>query len=401
MASTSTAAMPLAQSAQGMNPPSFRDLRIDFFRGLALLWIFLNHIPGNPFSWLTSRNYGLSDATEVFVFLAGISCTLAYGKTLDRSGVLAAWKAGAHRAFSIYHSHMMTVFILLALSLGLACLPTQSDYLAYNLFPNLVGATQNGDFRFFGEILALSYRPMNMDVLPLYVVLLGLCAPVLLLAKRYPVFLAIGSIALWGMARAGWNFPDYRPDHGWVFNPFAWQLLFVAGILTALHGHKVRSALDRGYVKLIALVALTLCSLIVLSWYVKPLSDAIPLALAQWIYPLVKMNLDALRLVHFAAVLVLLIPVLPASAAWLKSRIAGLFIVCGRHSLQVFSFGIVLSFVGHVVLTELGAHLALQGAVSAVGCAILMGQAAWLERRARRKKGALNGSGRTLQGVAG
>lgn len=401
MASNSSTDVPRMQVASSIAPPSSRDLRIDFFRGLALLWIFLNHIPGNRFSWLTSRNYGLSDATEVFVFLAGISCTLAYGKILDRSGVLAAWKAGAHRAFSIYHSHMMTVFILLALSLGLACLPTRSDYLAYNLFPNLVGATQNGDFRLFGEILALSYRPMNMDVLPLYVVLLGLCAPLLFLAKRHPVVLALGSVALWGMARAGWNFPDYRPDHGWVFNPFAWQMLFVAGILTALHGHKVRSALDRGYVKLIALVALALCSLIVLSWYVKPLSNAIPLALAQWIYPLVKMNLDALRLAHFAAVLILLIPVLPASAAWLKSRIAGLFIVCGRHSLQVFSFGIVLSFLGHVVLTEISASLTMQALVSASGCAILIGQAAWLEQRARRKKGAQNKSGRALQGVAG
>ena len=103
--------MPLAQGAQGMNPPSFRDLRIDFFRGLALLWIFLNHIPGNPFSWLTSRNYGLSDATEVFVFLAGISCTLAYGKTLDRSGVLAAWKAGAHRPSNTTYSGSTSMFI--------------------------------------------------------------------------------------------------------------------------------------------------------------------------------------------------------------------------------------------------------------------------------------------------
>lgn len=96
-----------------------------------------------------------------------------------------------------------------------------------------------------------------------------------------------------------------------------------------------------------------------------------------------------------------MIPILPASAAWLKTRFAAMLIQCGRHSLAVFSVGTILSFLGHVVLTELGGGLALEGVLSAAGCAILVGQAAWLERRAHRKKGALNSSERTLQGVAG
>lgn len=402
------AAQPLVAQSHAREPApsrvahiSSRDLRIDFFRGLALLWIFLNHIPGNTLSWLTSRNYGLSDATEVFVFLAGISCTMAYGKILDQKGLASAWKAGGRRAFSIYHSHLVTVFVLLGVSMGLALVSIKSDPLAYNLFSRLVETTREGDFSLYGQLFALSYRPMNMDVLPLYVVLLGFCVPMLWLAKRHPFILAIGSIVLWAMAKNGLNMPDYRPDHGWVFNPFAWQLLFVSGMLTALHGHALRPVLDRKRIKILAILVLMACSAIVLSWYVKSLSDAIPLVIAEWIYPLSKMNLDLLRLAHFAAVLVLVVPLLPASAAWLKSRIAGLFIVCGRHSLQVFSFGIVLSFLGRVVLSEISSHLALQALVSASGCAILMGQAAWLERRGRQKKGAQNTSGRTLQGVAG
>jgi len=48
-----------------------RDLRLDAFRGLALWFIFLDHIPDNVLAWLTLRNYGYSDSTEVLVFVSG------------------------------------------------------------------------------------------------------------------------------------------------------------------------------------------------------------------------------------------------------------------------------------------------------------------------------------------
>ena len=57
-----------------------RDLRIDACRGIALWWIFLDHVPNNIGSWLTLRNYGFSDAAEVFMFVSGVTCALAYGK---------------------------------------------------------------------------------------------------------------------------------------------------------------------------------------------------------------------------------------------------------------------------------------------------------------------------------
>ena len=65
-----------------------RDLRLDACRGLALWFVFIDHIPGNAFDWLTLRNYGFSDATEVFVFVSGYTCMLAYG------GALREHKAG-------------------------------------------------------------------------------------------------------------------------------------------------------------------------------------------------------------------------------------------------------------------------------------------------------------------
>ncbi len=67
-----------------------RDHRIDFFRGLALIFIFWDHVPDNPLAQLTVRNFGFSDAAEIFVFLAGYAAILAYGRIARREGLLVA-----------------------------------------------------------------------------------------------------------------------------------------------------------------------------------------------------------------------------------------------------------------------------------------------------------------------
>ncbi|NVL32197.1 succinyl transferase OpgC, partial [Pseudomonas syringae pv. actinidiae] len=67
-----------------------RDHRIDFFRGLALIFIFWDHVPDNPLAQLTVRNFGFSDAAEIFVFLAGYASILAYGRIARRDGMLVA-----------------------------------------------------------------------------------------------------------------------------------------------------------------------------------------------------------------------------------------------------------------------------------------------------------------------
>ena len=68
--------------------PDRRDLRLDLCRGLALWFIFLDHIPDNALSWVTLRNYGFSDTAEVFVFVSGYTCMIAYGVALRQRGWL-------------------------------------------------------------------------------------------------------------------------------------------------------------------------------------------------------------------------------------------------------------------------------------------------------------------------
>jgi hypothetical protein len=84
--------------------------------------------------------------------------------------------------------------------------------------------------------LILKFKPLNLDILPLYIVLMGMLPPVLWLMLNHKNWVMLGSALLYLAARHyGWNFPSY-PAGVWYFNPFAWQLLFVLGAWLALGG---------------------------------------------------------------------------------------------------------------------------------------------------------------------
>jgi hypothetical protein len=63
-----------------------RDRRLDFFRGLALIFIFVDHIPKNVLSYFTIQAAQFYDAAEVFVFISGYTAALVYGRTLALQG---------------------------------------------------------------------------------------------------------------------------------------------------------------------------------------------------------------------------------------------------------------------------------------------------------------------------
>src|SRR6202140_3532740 len=99
-------------------PPPYlapgRDLRLDFFRGLALWFIFLDHIPNNIVSWITIRNYGFSDATEIFIFISGYTAAFVYGKAMHDRGFIVASARILRRAWQIYVAHIFLFAIYLA-----------------------------------------------------------------------------------------------------------------------------------------------------------------------------------------------------------------------------------------------------------------------------------------------
>src|SRR6266404_6675199 len=206
-------------------PVATRDVRLDLFRGLANWAIFLDHIPHEVLSSLTTRNYGFSDAADLFVFISGYTAAFVFGRVMIERGYAAAASRLAKRALELYAAHIIVVVIYIAV---IACVSREfhdpDDLNQFN-----VAVFLNMPFREFIQALALRYRPVNLDVLPLYILLLGAFAPALWLMVRKPNWILAGSIVVYLAGRHfGWNLAA-SPSGSWYFNPFAWQLLFVLG----------------------------------------------------------------------------------------------------------------------------------------------------------------------------
>ena len=227
-------APPVAAKGRGQ-----RDLRLDLFRGLALWFIFIDHIPDNYASWATLVHYGFSDAAEIFVFISGYSAVIAYSQQADRSGWLFAAARIVRRVWELYAVHLVLFVVFTAQIAWVSQRLTEASFISEM---KLIGFVEDPT-RAITETALLRFQPENLDILPLYIVLL-MSFPLLLPAvQRWPLRVLAGSVALWFAARAlGLNFAAY-PAGNWFFNPLCWQLLFVLGAVAAVApgiGHRAR-----------------------------------------------------------------------------------------------------------------------------------------------------------------
>src|SRR4029077_14865585 len=95
-------------------PFAGRDVRLDLFRGLANWAIFLDHIPHEVLNWITVKNYGISDAADLFVFISGYTAAFVFGRVMIERGYAAAASRLAKRAFTLYAAHIIVVIIYIA-----------------------------------------------------------------------------------------------------------------------------------------------------------------------------------------------------------------------------------------------------------------------------------------------
>lgn len=353
--------------------PTERDLRLDLFRGLALWLIFLDHIPSNAVSWITIRNYGFSDATEIFVFISGYTAAFVYGRAMQVNGFVVATARVLKRAWQIYVAHVFLFAIYLA---EIAYVAHSFENPLYTEEMGVLDFMKNPDVTIL-QALLLKFKPVNMDVLPLYIVLLLWFAPMLWLLLRSPSLALVASAALYsGMWIFEWNFPAY-PSGTWVFNPFAWQLLFVFGAWCALGGaQRLGRWLNSPVLIGLAGAYLLFAFSIAMTWYFPRLGAYVPKLVGDAIYPIDKTNLDVLRILHFVSLAVITVWFVPRDWPALKSRVFWPAIVCGQHSLGIFCLGVFLSFAGHFVFTEVSNRVYTQVIVSALGIVIMVAAAA-------------------------
>src|SRR5262247_4864211 len=275
---------------------SGRDLRLDLFRGLSLLVIFIDHIPNNVLSYITLHSIAFSDAAEVFIFISGYAAATVYGRALQRQGGIAATGQIYRRIWQLYVAHIF-IFVILAAEVCHATLNLQNQTYSEDFgIDNFIDEPQVAIIK----VLLLQYQPQFLDILPIYMILLGVFPVVLLLLERcLPLPLILSGVIYLLTLHFGWQPHSYPDNEGWYFNPLAWQLLFVIGA-TAGYAPYSRQVLTMpsAWLAKLAIGTTVAVAIIHISWTIHGAYEAFPGLLLQELSPLVddKANLAPLRL---------------------------------------------------------------------------------------------------------
>src|SRR5438270_8206046 len=171
-----------------------RDTRVDFFRGVALILIFIDHIPGNMFARFTLTNFGFADAAEIFVLLAGIGAFLAYAKAFaegDEGSGRGLVKVGL-RIRDLYAAHLLVLVVCVA---GLAIVARAFQNPVYFEHVNLIPFNDDPAGAIWRALL-LVYQPGYLNILPLYIALLAWAPLLFWLMQRNVAWALIASGSL-------------------------------------------------------------------------------------------------------------------------------------------------------------------------------------------------------------
>ncbi|WP_076486262.1 OpgC family protein [Rhodobacter aestuarii] len=332
-------------------PAGARDPRLDFFRGLSLVMIYINHIPGNFYEHFTSRNLGPSDAAEAFVFMSGCAAALAYGPKLKDGlnwpGIRKVWG----RAWLLYMVHILTTVWAIAIAASATLWFGGEAMLERNAF----GPLLETPLEFLVGIATLGHQLGYVNILPMYAVML-LGAPFLIrLGQRSMWGLFAFTVGFWvltGLTRL--DPPNFPYKGGWFFNPFAWQLLFSLGILTGLALRKGKRLVPVTHWLIWPVFAWLIFAFawVHMDVLLKNVGHAM-WQLRQWGVPFFLVNSDKTfvgvpRLLHFLGLAYIL------SLPWLVPQIAASrwtkpIRTLGKQGLQVFALGTVLAIFGQAV----------------------------------------------------
>lgn len=359
-----------------------RDHRIDALRGLALLMMFADHAPQDVLNRFTMRNLGFADAAEIFVLLAGYASWLAYGRLILRAPPNGGWRVGCERI--LRRCWRLYVFQLFMLLISVVTIRQWRHFWTVPvdfLEPEL--AYGNG---WILHVLTLEGLPNNLNILPLYIVLL-LCFPLMLWVWTISPWLLAGiSATLWLLANIdpSLNIPNWLDPDGWYFDPLAWQFIFVMGILAAVvAGRRDGNLPGPTWLRFLCGAYLAFGFLECFpyeSWGLPslrpipevPHADKSVLAVWRWLEAL-----SILVLVQSSA----------TATRLSETRIGQGLALLGRHSLEIFSLGTILDLFARLVMNSFGDGWAIQILVNVVGLAGVYACAVWLDRH--RKQAAL------------
>ena len=346
-----------------------RDPRLDFFRGLALMIIFIAHMPGNWVAWYIPARFGFSDAADMFVFCSGFAAAIAFGGTFARNGMALGSLRIAFRCFTLYIAHLMIFFAVAVICVIGNHLFDDPDYISRL---NLGYFFENTQQALLG-LFTLHYVPNYFDILPMYLVVLAMVPVAMLLARVHVLLPLAGVAAIWSYNWfIGIDLPaEMYYDRPWFFDPFGWQLIFFTGF-----------ALSIGWVKappvnhwlVAAALAFVFLSMLVshrfIGWF--PELQAARDAVEWWVH---KTDYGPVRWLHFLALAYLCIAAVNRWPVIVHHRIARPLIQCGQQALSVFATSMALSYVAGMALDQLGTAAPTVLLVNVAGFIILYGVA--------------------------
>jgi hypothetical protein len=350
-----------------------RDLRVDALRGLALAMIFVDHVPENLLSQLTLRNFGFADAAELFVLLSGFSSMVAYGGTFDREGLAEGLRRVLLRCLRIYLFQAILLLVVLVMVGGW--------YAYFGLVPEHGAPYVSSGLTGLRHSLTLQAQPSALNILPLYIILLALFPLIYGLMRISPIVAFVASGALWVVVNLypAINLTNWLDGQGWFFNPFAWQFLFVIGALGAMLLRRTGGDLPRPvWLRTAAWGYLAFALIAAAPWQAWGWSDFRPIGLEMPD----KTTLAPLRLLDILAFMTLALGSARFRALVERPALWPL-VVCGRHSLEVFSLSTVLAMLGHLIFRTYGITVVTQVLINGTGMALMVVLAVALERRRR------------------
>jgi hypothetical protein len=354
-----------------------RDERLDVFRGLTMLIIFVAHLPENSWNaWIPAR-FGFSSGAELFVFCSGIASALAFGSVFTRRGLWLGTARIAYRIWQVYWAQIGLVLALIALAAALDRLFGLSELAEQ--FPPLLTDPANALL----GIATLTWQPDYLDILPMYLVILAL-VPVMMLGRRlHPALPFLVAALLYAAVwTKGINLPG-NPWNGagWFLNPFAWQLIFFIGFFIGMKWLPMPRLGDRRLMLATALFLLVSVPLsfwgILEHWTLAQAARDLLLPASE------KTDLHILRVLHFLALAYLVLSLIEPWRNRLDRGAGHMLVLIGRQSLAAFLASAVLARLLGAVADMAGRSESVVALLNLTGFALILATAVavgWFKR---------------------
>ena len=362
------------------SPQGDRDHRLDIFRGLALMMIFINHVPKNIYEGITSRNFGFSDAAEAFVLMSGIAVGLAYSRGFAQSSFFDALLKVWRRAGKIYVTHIViTAWAIAIVAAGIVYFDS-TDVLQRVNFTRLLDrplASMMG-------VPLLTHQLGYFNILPLYFVLLVVSPIYIMIGLRSRLSLVLVAAAIWFVAGSlRLNFPNYPNPGGWFFNPFSWQLIYAIGIAAGLDAKEGRKLVPYDKVLFMIAAGYLVLSLVWVQFRLGafPGSGQLPFFISGYDKSFVALP----RFLHVLA-LAYVLTNLDAVTRLLSTKPFKPIQLMGQHGLPVFAAGSVIAIALQVLRSRYQTTVLEDGALLMTGILLQYGLAVFLSLISPKKK---------------